>query len=50
MSFAPNDSLRIGIEFRYGRDLTYKRFDRSNDDEKSSAVNRYTVNLSLVSW
>ena len=50
VSFAPNDSLRIGIEFRYGRDLTYKRFDRSNDDEKSSAVNRYTVNLSLVSW
>ncbi|SHL24485.1 hypothetical protein [Fibrobacter sp. UWH4] len=51
-SFMPNESLRIGVEFRYGRDLTYKRREYSNYPEKYekfSKMDRFSVTISIIS-
>ncbi|MBR6125400.1 hypothetical protein IKQ19_17715 [Candidatus Saccharibacteria bacterium] len=51
VSFMPNESLRIGVEFRYGRDLTYKRREYSNYPEKYekiSNMDRFSLTVSIV--
>lgn len=53
ISFIPYDVTRIGLEFRYGRDLTYKRRDYSNDSERHeriSDVDRYSATISFFGW
>ena len=52
ISFIPNESLRVGIEFRYGRDLTYKRREYSSypvQYEKISNMDRFSVTVSIIS-
>lgn len=52
VSFMPNESLRIGIEFRYGRDLTYERREYSyypEKYEKFSKMDRFSVTISIIS-
>jgi hypothetical protein len=52
ISFIPNESLRVGIEFRYGRDLTYKRREYSSypvEYEKISKMDRFAVTVSIIS-
>ena len=51
VSFVPNESLRIGVEFRYGRDLTYKRREYSNYPEKYekiSNMDRFSLMVSFI--
>ena len=51
VSFMPNESLRIGVEFRYGRDLTYKRREYSNYPEKYekiSNMDRFSLTISVI--
>lgn len=51
VSFMPNESLRIGVEFRYGRDLTYKRREYSNYPEKYekiSNMDRFSLTLNFI--
>ena len=51
VSFVPNESLRIGVEFRYGRDLTYKRREYSNYPEKYekiSNMDRFSLMISFI--
>ena len=51
-SFKPNESLRIGVEFRYGRDLTYERREYSyysGKYEKISKMDRFSVTISIIS-
>ena len=52
ISFIPNESLRIGVEFRYGRDLTYKRREYSSYSEqyeKISNMDRFAITVSIIS-
>ena len=53
ISFIPYYVTRVSLEFRYGRDLTYKRKDyRGNPQkhEKISDVDRYSLSLSFFGW
>lgn len=51
VSFVPKERTRVGIEFRYGRDLTYKYVElRYNDEDVVSDINRYTLIVSFVGW
>lgn len=50
ISFVPGDSTRVGIEFRYGYDLTYKMVKMDYNTYKRSEpkdIHRYTVTVSL---
>ena len=53
ISFVPRETLRFGLEFRYGRDLTYKRKDYSNYPEKYekfSNMDRFVLTISVMGW
>lgn len=51
VSFIPKEKTRIGIEFRYGRDLTYKHVELKHDDKNvESDINRYSLIVSFVGW
>lgn len=50
ISFVSGDSTRVGIEFRYGYDLTYKMVKMDYNTYKRSEpkdIHRYTVTVSL---
>lgn len=50
VSFVPGDSIRVGIEFRYGYDLTYKIVKKdynTNIGGEPEDVHRYIVTVSL---
>lgn len=49
MSFSLTEKLRIGVEFRYGRDLTYRQIDFSRD-EVISDMSRYSIVVDLQGW
>ena len=53
ISFVPRETLRFGLEFRYGRDLTYRRKDYSNYPEKYekfSNMDRFVLTISVMGW
>lgn len=50
VSFIPFEKTRVGIEFRYGRDLTYKYVElKYNDEDVVRDINRYSLIVSFVS-
>ena len=50
VSFIPFEKTRVGIEFRYGRDLTYKYVEsKSNDGDVVRNINRYSLIVNFVS-
>ena len=53
ISFIPYYVTRVSLEFRYGRDLTYKRRDYSSYPERRetiSDVDRYSATISFFAW
>ncbi len=51
VSFPLMETLRIGVEFRYGRDLTYKRVEKnSSDEDVVRDINRYSITASIIGW
>ena len=51
LSFVPGEKIRIGVEFRYGRDLTYKRVEVNYPEESViSDINRYSITASIIGW
>nr|WP_297342148.1 hypothetical protein [uncultured Fibrobacter sp.] len=53
ISFIPYYVTRVSLEFRYGRDLTYKRRDYSSYPERHetiSDVDRYSATISFFAW
>ncbi|WP_297698211.1 hypothetical protein [uncultured Fibrobacter sp.] len=53
ISFIPYYVTRVSLEFRYGRDLTYKRGYYSYNPEKQekiSDVDRYSLTISFFGW
>ena len=50
VSFIPFGKTRVGIEFRYGRDLTYKYVEsKSGDGDVVRDINRYSLIVSFIS-
>ena len=50
VSFIPFGKTRVGIEFRYGRDLTYKFVEsKSGDGDVVRDINRYSLIVSFIS-
>jgi hypothetical protein len=51
VSFPLMETLRIGVEFRYGRDLTYKRVGKNyNGENVVRDINRYSITASIIGW
>ena len=51
VSFVPGEKIRIGVEFRYGRDLTYKRVGKNyNGENVVRDINRYSITASIIGW
>jgi hypothetical protein len=48
VSFVPGEKTRVGLEFRYGRDLSYKRVDRVSGQK--STLHRYTIMVDFQGW
>jgi len=48
ISFVPGKTIRMGLEFRYGRDLTYRRVYRGHPDGVN--VDRYVVTFNVQGW
>ncbi|WP_290761137.1 hypothetical protein [Fibrobacter sp. UBA4297] len=49
VSFPLMERLRVGVEFRYGRDLTYKQIDFSKKGVVGD-MNRYSIVVDLQGW
>jgi len=43
------ETLRVCVEFRYGRDLTYKQIDLSKNGVVGD-MNRYSIVVDLQGW
>lgn len=47
ISFIPYEQNKVIFEFRYGRDLTYKRIDQNG---KANSRNRYSYSIAIQGW